>query len=166
MFHLAKPIAIVVSALLLTACSGIFWTDNIVTSDMKQEVKEIYNSGERISTAPADVSLLRAGDDLIMEKHGDNIVVKSKLPLYGTITYGNGKTIKGDGKRFVYYEGVFANPLPVTTPSGERYLLDFRKYAQKQKQDGYDGKIYLLKPNGKPYMNDGRPKGVGYFKMD
>lgn len=159
--HLFKSFPIIVLAVCLNACSGIFWTDNIVTSEDKQKARQTYAQATRITTAPASVSLLYVGDDLVMERLGDKVVVKTRLPIWGTHTYPNGKTIKGDGKQFVYYEGVFVNPMPITTLSGERYLLDFRQYAQKS--GDYDGRIYLLKPNGKPLTSDGRPKGAGYF---
>lgn len=163
-WHLFKSLPIIILAVCLNACSGIFWTDNIVTSDDKQHAKQTYAQAHRIQVVPASVSLLRVENDLVLERLGDKVVVRTELPIWGMHTYSNGKTIKGDGKPFVYYEGTFVNPMPITAPSGNRYLLDFRKYAQK---DGdYDGKIYLLKPNGKPYMNNGRPQGAGYFKLN
>lgn len=61
---------------------------------------------------------------------------------------------------FVYYQGVFVNPMPIITPKGDRYLLDFR-----HEPDSTWGSIYLLTADGQPTDPQLAPSTVGWFKV-
>lgn len=128
----------------LLALSGCvnFMCDHCSTPSARKSEYRTYQATPQISTAPSHINHIHSPDGSLG---------------YGRYRYQkDGQMIAIFGSHHTLYQGKFTNPLPIISPKGERYLLDFRL-----KQNREWGQIYLLTPHDIPNV---RPTKVGEFK--
>lgn len=149
LFSNARLMVLGLSVFALSACTNFYCDHCKSPSDHRKEIIA-YQKLPRIINAPirADAEIDYISTDLIIKEDGVMLIADK----YNAVN----PKIQG----FVYYQGAFVNPMPITTPKGERYLLDFR-YESGQTWGG----IYLLTHDGKATDPRFAPRKIGSFQQ-
>lgn len=144
------------SVLILSGCTN-FMCDHCQSPHAYRQELNAYQKAPRIQTVPNHIDAgysLYDSIELIKTPSGIRI-----LPTRHTRDWRTNAD-------FVYYEGMFTNPLPITTPQGERLMLDFRLDGGLDNKPNV-GTVYLLDAHGQnPNAPKFRPTPVGRFTME
>lgn len=147
--------ALVLSTLALSGCPN-FMCDHCKSDFAYRQERKAYENAPRQATLPSKVYELKYtwGANIDIHINGNTVILtpRERTPDW---------RINPD---FVYYQGVFVNPMPIVTPKGERYQLDFRLDGGGLDNTPNLGTVYLLDGNGQNPSAKGRPFPAGMFE--